>query len=207
MMERAELIVWVDEVLAPNFEPKCMREAGEQFAEVIWQAAQHYAAAAEAKSAVRIAELESAHERMIDALQEQSDLIGAQARELAALKAAGTVSKGYKLVPEEPTRAMWIAANKVDDAAYAGGSLHGADLGSLWAAMLESSPADPIAAVAEQIKQTAQIEIVPDWPACNPGCDYEDPNGMMHDFRSKHCECEAAKVSIARQRATQPSKE
>ncbi len=57
-MERAELLEWVDEVLAPNFEPKCMREAGEQFAEVIWQAAQHYAAAAEAKGAVRIAELE-----------------------------------------------------------------------------------------------------------------------------------------------------
>jgi len=70
-------------------------------------------------------------------------------------------------------------------------------------------PAAPIA-VAEQTKQLAQIEIVPDWPACNPACDYEDPNGMTHDLRSNGCDCTKAKASIARQHAamaaTQPSK-
>jgi hypothetical protein len=45
------------------------------------------------------------------------------------------------------------------------------------------------------------IEIVPDWPFCNPGCDYEDPNGGMHDHRGAGCCCDAAKASIDRQRA------
>ena len=43
--------------------------------------------------------------------------------------------------------------------------------------------------------------IVVDWPACNPGYDYEDPYGGIHDHRSKGCTCEEAKESIARQRA------
>ena len=49
--------------------------------------------------------------------------------------------------------------------------------------------------------------IVPDWPFCNPGCDYEDPHGGMHDGRSKSCMCEAAKASIARQSAAPQKKE
>ena len=47
---------------------------------------------------------------------------------------------------------------------------------------------------------TAQ-DIFPDWPACNPACEYEDPHGSVHDCRSATCSCEAAKASITRQRA------
>lgn len=62
------------------------------------------------------------------------------------------------------------------------------------------------------MRLTASIEqpasepmvIVPDWPFCNPACDYEDPHGGMHDSRSAWCLCEAAKASIARQRAAAP---
>lgn len=56
---------------------------------------------------------------------------------------------------------------------------------------------DPNAALVKTMEEF----IVADWPACNPGCDYEDPYGGMHDHRSKGCTCEAAKESIERQRA------
>lgn len=45
----------------------------------------------------------------------------------------------------------------------------------------------------------SKVEIFHDWPACNPGCDYEDPIGGIHDNRNKNCSCEAAKASIAKQ--------
>ena len=48
------------------------------------------------------------------------------------------VPDGMVLVPIEPTREMWEAANKVDDAAFCGGSMHGADIESIWNAMLSA---------------------------------------------------------------------
>jgi hypothetical protein len=44
-----------------------------------------------------------------------------------------------------------------------------------------------------------------DWPPCNPGCEYEDPHGGIHDYRSASCSCDAAKCSMAKQLAQQSS--
>lgn len=43
--------------------------------------------------------------------------------------------------------------------------------------------------------------IIADWPACNPGCDYETPMGWHEDCRNESCSCEPAKASIAKQLA------
>ncbi|MDP5494271.1 hypothetical protein P3786_16900 [Pseudomonas aeruginosa] len=50
------------------------------------------------------------------------------------------VPDGYALVPVEPTREMFIAINKEDDEAYAGGCHHGAQFEWLWAAAIEAAP-------------------------------------------------------------------
>ncbi len=61
--------------------------------------------------------------------------------ELAALRArVAVVPDGYALVPVEPTREMFIAINKEDDKAYAGGCHHGAQFEWLWAAAIEAAP-------------------------------------------------------------------
>lgn len=68
------------------------------------------------------------------------------------------VPKGWKLVPEEPTREMFVAANKADDKAYADGRHHGADNEDIWHAMLAAAPAAPVvqtqpdAALVEALK-------------------------------------------------------
>ena len=46
---------------------------------------------------------------------------------------------GWQLVPIEPTREMFQAANQADDAAYIGGSQHGADIATIWDAMLDAA--------------------------------------------------------------------
>lgn len=43
------------------------------------------------------------------------------------------------------------------------------------------------------------INIVADWPPCNPACEYEDPHSGIHDFRNASCSCDVAKCSIAKQ--------
>lgn len=50
------------------------------------------------------------------------------------------VPDGYALVPVEPTREMFVAVNKEDDKAYAGGCDHGAQFDWLWAAALDAAP-------------------------------------------------------------------
>lgn len=60
--------------------------------------------------------------------------------ELEALRARVVVPDGYVLVPVEPTRDMFIAVNKEDDKAYAGGCDHGAQFDWLWDAALEAAP-------------------------------------------------------------------
>lgn len=60
--------------------------------------------------------------------------------EVAALRARFVVPDGYALVPVEPTREMFIAVNKEDDKAYAGGCDHGAQFDWLWDAALEAAP-------------------------------------------------------------------
>ena len=63
-----------------------------------------------------------------------------QAEKLEALRARFVVPDGYALVPVEPTREMFIAVNKEDDKAYAGGCYHGAQFDWLWDAALEAAP-------------------------------------------------------------------
>lgn len=53
------------------------------------------------------------------------------------------VPEGWTLVPVEPTREMFVAANKADDKAYADGRHHGADNEDIWHAMLAAAPAAP----------------------------------------------------------------
>ncbi|MBM2500585.1 hypothetical protein JQS51_30400 [Pseudomonas aeruginosa] len=61
--------------------------------------------------------------------------------EVAALRArVAVVPDGYALVPVEPTRDMFIAINKEDDKAYAGGCHHGAQFEWLWDAAIEAAP-------------------------------------------------------------------
>lgn len=61
---------------------------------------------------------------------------------------------------------------------------------------------DALAAERAAIQPAGEATtVVPDWPYCNPCCDYEDPRGGQHDGRSAHCSCAEAKASIARQLA------
>ncbi|HDP3808187.1 TPA: hypothetical protein P6N04_003673 [Pseudomonas aeruginosa] len=73
------------------------------------------------------------------------DALAAEAQalrqEVAALRArVAVVPDGYALVPVEPTREMFIAINKEDDKAYAGGCHHGAQFEWLWDAAIEAAP-------------------------------------------------------------------
>lgn len=52
---------------------------------------------------------------------------------------AQPVPEGMVLVPEEISEAMYEAYHKVDDAAWAAGSLNGANMSEIWDAMLEAA--------------------------------------------------------------------
>lgn len=52
---------------------------------------------------------------------------------------AQPVPKGYQLVPEVISEAMYKAYHKVDDAAWVDGSSHGANMSEIWDAMLEAA--------------------------------------------------------------------
>jgi hypothetical protein len=67
------------------------------------------------------------------------------------------VPNGWKLAPEEPTREMFVAANKADDKAYAGGCHHGADNEDIWHAMLAAAPAAPTADGTTSDKYRAEL--------------------------------------------------
>ncbi|WP_448679970.1 hypothetical protein [Pseudomonas nicosulfuronedens] len=73
----------------------------------------------------------------IYALEDENKALRGQ---VAALRARVVVPDGYALVPVEPTREMFIAVNKEDDKAYAGGCDHGAQFDWLWTAALEAAP-------------------------------------------------------------------
>lgn len=57
---------------------------------------------------------------------------------------AREVPEGWKMVPEEPTGDMFLAAAKIDNAAFAGGSSHGADDEQIWQAMYAAAPNPPL---------------------------------------------------------------
>jgi hypothetical protein len=57
---------------------------------------------------------------------------------------AGAVPEGWKLVPIEPTREMWVAVNKLDDEMAAGGyDGKGCSIEQAWNCLLESAPTPP----------------------------------------------------------------
>jgi len=73
---------------------------------------------------------------------------------IQALAPVPAAPEGWQLVPDELTREMWAAVNKVDDSAFAGGSMHGADFESLWDAALSEAP--------QPAQQAAQQEPAPE---------------------------------------------
>ena len=87
------------------------------------------------------------------------------------------------------------------DPDYEGGDDGGFNDGMEEHAVLCDLVRKALAAPTGESLSAASVEIVADWPACNPACDYEDPHGGQHDCRSNTCSCDAAKASIARQRA------
>ena len=84
-------------------------------------------------------------QRLIDAwdsspLPKASDgMMQERMEEVRAALGAPDVPPGFVLVPVDPTRAMWQAINKVDDAAFCDGQPHGADFESLWVAAIEAA--------------------------------------------------------------------
>lgn len=77
--------------------------------------------------------------------------------EVAALRARVVVPDGYALVPVEPTREMFIAVNKEDDKAYAGGCDHGAQFDWLWEAAIDAAPRLKGKAVSEELLRRLSI--------------------------------------------------
>ncbi|MCV6542047.1 hypothetical protein [Pseudomonas aeruginosa] len=78
-------------------------------------------------------------------------------KEAAALRArVAVVPDGYALVPVEPTREMFIAINKEDDKAYAGGCHHGAQFEWLWDAAIEAAPRPNSLTVSEGLLREAR---------------------------------------------------
>ena len=51
----------------------------------------------------------------------------------------GIANGSLVAVPREPTPAIWAAVGAADDVAFAGGSAHGADFGTLWAVALAAA--------------------------------------------------------------------
>lgn len=91
-----------------------------------------------------------------------------------AHKSEGVVPVGWKLVPIEPTKEMWAAANKIDDEMAAGGfDGKGCTIEQAWNAMLVAAPAAPVDKAAYKCAARASVGAHDlqecDWPVC--GCD------------------------------------
>ncbi len=78
----------------------------------------------------------------------QGRLLDEVRSERDALRARVVVPEGYVLVPVELTRDMWVAVNKEDDKAFAGGCDHGAQFDWLWQAAIEAAPSLKVIAVS-----------------------------------------------------------
>ncbi|WCU06512.1 hypothetical protein O0072_11765 [Pseudomonas aeruginosa] len=106
--------------------------------------------------------------------------------ELAALRArVAVVPDGYALVPVEPTREMFIAINKEDDKAYAGGCHHGAQFEWLWAAAIEAAPRPNGLTVSESALDTLRKAASGEVKHLNNGLCPDDIEG--HEARDPDC--------------------
>ncbi|MFU4907926.1 hypothetical protein ACM7ZU_10275 [Pseudomonas aeruginosa] len=106
--------------------------------------------------------------------------------EVAALRArVAVVPDGYALVPVEPTREMFIAINKEDDKAYAGGCHHGAQFEWLWAAAIEAAPRPNGLTVSESALDTLRKAASGEVKHLNNGLCPDDIEG--HEARDPDC--------------------
>ncbi len=106
--------------------------------------------------------------------------------ELAALRArVAVVPDGYALVPVEPTREMFIAINKENDKAYAGGCHHGAQFEWLWAAAIEAAPRPNGLTVSESALDTLRKAASGEVKHLNNGLCPDDIDG--HEARDPDC--------------------
>ncbi|MEX2023362.1 hypothetical protein PAE80_06025 [Pseudomonas aeruginosa] len=105
--------------------------------------------------------------------------------ELAELRARVVVPDGYELVPVEPTREMFIAINKEDDKAYAGGCHHGAQFEWLWAAAIEAAPRPNGLTVSESALDTLRKAASGEVKHLNNGLCPDDIEG--HEARDPDC--------------------
>ncbi|MCO3567444.1 hypothetical protein FA160_25630 [Pseudomonas aeruginosa] len=105
--------------------------------------------------------------------------------ELAELRARVVVPDGYALVPVEPTREMFIAINKEDDKAYAGGCHHGAQFEWLWAAAIEAAPRPNGLTVSESALDTLRKAASGEVKHLNNGLCPDDIEG--HEARDPDC--------------------
>lgn len=106
--------------------------------------------------------------------------------ELAELRArVAVVPDGYALVPVEPTREMFIAINKEDDKAYAGGCHHGAQFEWLWAAAIEAAPRPNGLTVSESALDTLRKAASGEVKHLNNGLCPDDIEG--HEARDPDC--------------------
>ncbi len=106
--------------------------------------------------------------------------------ELAELRArVAVVPDGYALVPVEPTREMFIAINKENDKAYAGGCHHGAQFEWLWAAAIEAAPRPNGLTVSESALDTLRKAASGEVKHLNNGLCPDDIDG--HEARDPDC--------------------
>ena len=76
---------------------------------------------------------------------------------------APAVPQGWKLVPVEPTRAMWAAVNKLDDEMAAGSyDGKGCSIEQAWNCMLDFAPDAPALAATPAPAPAQEVE--PIWP-------------------------------------------
>ncbi|EMM8498368.1 hypothetical protein ACK2K9_001658 [Pseudomonas aeruginosa] len=118
-----------------------------------------------------------------DALEAEAQALR---EEVAALRArVAVVPDGYALVPVEPTREMFIAINKEDDKAYAGGCHHGAQFEWLWAAAIEAAPRPNGMTVSESALDTLRKAASGEVKHLNNGLCPDDIEG--HEARDPDC--------------------
>ncbi|EPZ6062888.1 TPA: hypothetical protein ACXN4Q_000490 [Pseudomonas aeruginosa] len=149
-----------------------------------WVAASDYdALAAKLAMAEDAAEKGDAARQQCGGMEMEIEELRAELAELRARVAV--VPDGYALVPVEPTREMFIAINKEDDKAYAGGCHHGAQFEWLWAAAIEAAPRPNGLTVSESALDTLRRFATGNVKHLNNGLCPDDIEG--HEARDPDC--------------------